>query len=93
MSPLVLSAVATNWLLAGILIGASAVGLWAAMSLRHEARGGTAHAHADGTVHEHAGGHRHHEHPTFADKYEGFLRRVFRETETSEQGTSERVVW
>lgn len=57
--------------------GCAAVAAYSSWSLRREARGQEIHAHAGGTVHSHHRGSRPHAHPTFVERYDARLARVF----------------
>lgn len=77
---MMLSPTLTELLLAALMISAVGVVAYCSHSLHRQALGRDIHAHADGTVHEHHRGSKDHEHPTFGDRHENVLRRLFRET-------------
>ena len=56
-----------------LLGGCAAVAFYCKRSLVREARGQEIHAHSDGTVHEHHRGAVPHTHPTFVERYDGWL--------------------
>jgi hypothetical protein len=56
------------------------VAVYCKRSLHRERRGLEIHAHADGTVHEHHRGAVPHTHPTFLERYDTRVSRLFRET-------------
>ena len=70
----------TNLVLAGMMLGCLAVAVYCKRSLVRESRGLEVHAHADGTVHEHHRGAVPHTHPTFAERHERRVARLFRES-------------
>lgn len=55
-----------------------AAGVYSFVTLRREALGREIHAHSDGTVHSHHQGSRPHAHPTFVERYDARLDRIFR---------------
>jgi hypothetical protein len=69
-----------NLLLAGLMLGCLVVAAYFKWSLVREARGHEIHAHSDGTVHEHYRGAVPHTHPTFAERHERRVSRLFRES-------------
>jgi hypothetical protein len=70
----------TNIVLVCLMLGCLAVAVYCKRSLVREARGQEIHAHADGTVHEHHRGAVPHAHPTFAERHERRVSRLFRES-------------
>jgi len=64
-------------ILALAVTGCAAAAAYSSWSLRREARGQEIHAHADGTLHSHHRGSRPHVHPTFAERYDARLARLF----------------
>ena len=70
----------TNLLLPALMLGCLALAVYCKRSLVREARGHEIHAHADGTVHEHHRGAVPHTHPTFAERHERRVARLFRES-------------
>lgn len=69
----------TNLLLPALMLGCLALAVYCKRSLVREARGHEIHAHSDGTVHEHHRGAVPHTHPTFAERHERRIARLFRE--------------
>jgi hypothetical protein len=69
----------SNVLLAALVLGCLVVAVYTKRSLVREARGLEVHAHADGTVHEHHRGAVPHTHPTFSERHERRVARLFRE--------------
>ena len=77
---MMLSPTLTELLLGVMMLSAVGVVAYLSWSLHRQALGRDIHAHADGTVHEHHRGSVAHEHPTFTDRHERVVRRLFRET-------------
>lgn len=69
-----------NVILFLLLAVCAATAVYCRLSLSREARGLEIHAHSDGTVHEHHRGSVSHTHPTFSERHERVLARLFRES-------------
>jgi hypothetical protein len=66
-----------NLVVAGLMLGCLAAAAYCKRSLVREARGQEIHAHSDGTVHEHHRGGTAHTHPTFVERYDSRVARIF----------------
>jgi hypothetical protein len=74
----------TNLVLVALVLVCLSVAVYCKRSLVREARGLEIHAHSDGTVHEHHRGGTPHAHPTFTERYERRVSRLFREPSRAE---------